>query len=570
MTVQDIMETYQYNDAAEFTEFLQTSILESYSKPETIAVFVDLAASKGSSTITQDTLDVMNVEGVTFTEPEVSRVLSGTPTSAPTTEEKPLSLFEKIMKDKIRFSFSIVGFVLLCLCVVWIIYRHRRQKKTEMDQTEEDYKNKLKNTENNNSLFINVKFGDDNYNDDKVDEVKEGNLVKEKIIDEKAVLSLSKFDSMMNKSFKGFVTEVDDVAPPSPSPLRSTMSKTPRMKIKKVKSPPLTESKSNFNTPSLRAYEAFKLNSRTAMAHSAEALDTSRVASFSKSMRWDTHQTQKSTLSPSRPKPPTKAFGQSVGKHKYRPKSLAFGRKTARPTSPSSPKSNMKRSALSQKSLFRDANPVSLKQLSQSSFKTSGEGEGGGRERTPPRSVRQTTWLPGATTGDPFLRTRNKTPAVAVNSRLTFQEAKRSSELSGSKDRVHSRNITLPFSDNNDDWDERYSERKQRPYWKNRVTGASTWKNPTYVGGEVTHHPRPGGGAAEGKSAPRDGIRMNTAEGMHLLPPPLVAAGTVTTATSSVNNPGTGWTKTKKSESFHSQDSAQSAKSRQHILTSLL
>ena len=252
MTVQDIMETYQYNDAAEFTEFLQTSILESYSKPETIAVFVDLAASKGSSTITQDTLDVMNVEGVTFTEPEVSRVLSGTPTSAPTTEEKPLSLFEKIMKDKIRFSFSIVGFVLLCLCVVWIIYRHRRQKKTEMDQTEEDYKNKLKNTENNNSLFINVKFGDANYNDDKVDEVKEGNLVKEKIIDEKAVLSLSKFDSMMNKSFKGFVTEVDDVAPPSPSPLRSTMSKTPRMKIKKVKSPPLTESKSNFNTPSLR------------------------------------------------------------------------------------------------------------------------------------------------------------------------------------------------------------------------------------------------------------------------------------------------------------------------------
>lgn len=37
------------------------------------------------------------------------------------------------------------------------------------------------------------------------------------------------------------------------------------------------------------------------------------------------------------------------------------------------------------------------------------------------------------------------------------------------------------MEENKEDWVELFSERWQKPYWKNKVTGEKTWKRPTWI-----------------------------------------------------------------------------------------
>jgi hypothetical protein len=497
MAVRDIMENYAFNDAVDFAEFVYSSISTSYSKPEIVATFVDLAISKGSTKITPSTKDTLVVGRVTRTDPEASRVLSGVPTSAPTSEDDP-SLIEQIVGDTLLFSLCIVGFCFFILCVVLIyLYCRRKRQREECQREEAQYEEKMKRAEDSNGLFLNgVDFGDDNDDDDDI----ENSYEKEEVINERAVYSLDKFDSMMSRSFSGLVTEVDDAPPRPPPALKALTSPSPTSKTKPTEKV-VRKEKIRRNSASLRAYEAFKRNYTQALAHatSSDALSTSRVASFDKSARWDMK--DQSTLTSPRPKSSMKAstVGQTFDRHKYRPKAHALNSPVATtvtdaatataaaaPSKTKSPsKSNLKRSALSQRSLFATSNTdsLSLSRLPSAILM---------REDSPsPKSVRQTTSLPG-------LRISSKSRTLSSNSqldsekdlpkRLTFRESKLLSEFAASKGNKgsgsRSPRVQSPSSastSKEDEWVERFSERKQKVYWKNSVTGVSTWKNPSLL-----------------------------------------------------------------------------------------
>jgi hypothetical protein len=161
MSVRDVMESYAYNDADDFAQFVQSNIMASYLKPETMAEFVDLAIATGSSSITPIVKETINVGGVTFTDPEVSRILSGFPTIAPTTEDVPLSIFEQIIGSDVNLSLSIVGFCFICLCIWWVYYRHQREKQFKKEQSEDEYKAKMKAAKEVKSLYIDVSSDED-------------------------------------------------------------------------------------------------------------------------------------------------------------------------------------------------------------------------------------------------------------------------------------------------------------------------------------------------------------------------------------------------------------------------
>lgn len=127
--ISDIMERYGYTNADKFARYVQESILNQYEQPSTVDDFVALAISRGSSTFTKDTY--MNISTTRFNAFNATRVLTASPSSAPTQVEESLNGFQSFVNDDVLLPVVSIAILLLLLCLILKCYNisHKRQSK---------------------------------------------------------------------------------------------------------------------------------------------------------------------------------------------------------------------------------------------------------------------------------------------------------------------------------------------------------------------------------------------------------------------------------------------------------
>jgi len=124
MAVSDTMESYGFSDADEFVNHVQTSIVDTYADPGTVVKFVKLAVAKGATRLTNTT--TISIDNVAFTPYTTVRVLSGTPTTMPSAiptsmavlrgEDTALSTEETIYVTLSVLFFALIVVLLLYFC----------------------------------------------------------------------------------------------------------------------------------------------------------------------------------------------------------------------------------------------------------------------------------------------------------------------------------------------------------------------------------------------------------------------------------------------------------------------
>ena len=431
MAISDIMENYEFHDASDFSQFVQEKISDTYSMPESMTTFVDLAVSKGSVTISKTT--VITVGSVIYSPPSVSRVLTGAPTSAPSAEKVDLNFMEEIIQDELKLSLSVVGFVVFCLALLFIyVACHHREKESDKENV---YNEKVT----------------DVYKD--VDKQEVAFTVESpRKVDEQAVRSLSKFDAMMNRSFMGLDPESNDNAFPKKNSLVSPAKKVPRVKIERKQA--------EKKNPSNVVYESFKKEYIKSLPQGSGALTATRnVSTLNHSSQWDLDQ-YKSRISRAPPlaSPTKKSYSRHLHNLKRdelkSPAQLISAKKIQ-----NSPQRNLKRMALSQSALFSDGKADTRRDVFIES-KISLE--------SPPHRERPTATVPSSRNEPPLQKAKG-----GDTKKYRYQAA-----ASVTQPNFNEKEIVLGSHEENDEWVARYSKRKQRYYWKNTITGKSTWKKP--------------------------------------------------------------------------------------------
>jgi hypothetical protein len=433
VSIQDTMENYGFNDADDFALHVQTRIYDSQQSPDTLEKFIKKSILKGSRNITTSTK--WKIGKSSFTKPAVSRVLTGVPTSAPSREEVPLTILEEIVQDDLYLSLTSIGIIIIVLLIV-LCYFHSKKNSDSDDKYVEGA------THGDSASYIDVNLGDQPKRGDN----------RSKVNNEQ--VALDKFDSMMSKSFRGIPTECDDRLPNERVPKQSIP-----VRGKDI-------------SASSKAYEEFKASYRKELTR-PEKLQASRVASFDKSSLWDSGQ-----LSAPRPKAILDSPSKLIGKDKYRPKSST---PTKSKTGILHKSPSFKRSALSQSSLFDGG----AKHPAVSLRAPASNGDGRGLSPPPTRTARHATTLPGLHDSYSGLSSADlrKIAKDKSKSKLSYHESIRAHAMKNTQQKsVETLLGSTPPVVYRDDWVERYSDRKQRRFWKNKVTGESTWQNPFGIG----------------------------------------------------------------------------------------
>jgi hypothetical protein len=178
MSVSNIMESFGYNDADQFTSDVQTQIGAKYANPTTANDFIKLAVSKGTKKISSGS--VLTIGAVKFAPTVVIRVLTGAPTSTPSSNPTSLAIKSGAggallsTQEAIYVSVSVVIFVLL---ILFLCYFFLFRRKNDL-HNEKEWRNVTSDEEENLGIVL-ESDDDDGYYTKKEDDVsRRGTLVR--------------------------------------------------------------------------------------------------------------------------------------------------------------------------------------------------------------------------------------------------------------------------------------------------------------------------------------------------------------------------------------------------------
>jgi len=137
MSIRDAIESYGVNDPDLFATLIQDRISDAYADPSTVLRFLHVAVSKGTQNFTTNTS--MDISDISYSPIVITAVLTGTPSLTPTVGSTLASKENSIISSAIANEESI--FVTAAILVVFFIgvfccYRFSKNKANMMKSTE--------------------------------------------------------------------------------------------------------------------------------------------------------------------------------------------------------------------------------------------------------------------------------------------------------------------------------------------------------------------------------------------------------------------------------------------------